>query len=262
MSGFFVVDTEFAEHSKVRKANNAAIGLWVRAGSWCIRNGSDGVVPRRVAHRLGTPIQAERLVETGLWIKVDAGYEYHDWVDFPHGALQQISSSEHANPANPQVEADLPRACEKAYNLTKEEKEDLTSARIVSLVFTKEPAKPDGFAGRDQAKCLTTTPSPPSSTKTERRAIVRRAQALADRYYDIEPLCTYPAILKIVRRVIETGRFSDEEIGKALESLAHDSITVSMNTLRIELQGRIRPGRSSRDGKIRALDSLKVPTNA
>lgn len=262
MSGFFVVDTEFAEHSKVRRANNAAIGLWVRAGSWCIRNGSNGFVPTRVATRLGTAIQAERLVETGLWIKVEAGFVYHDWVDFPHGAFRGFPSSEEAIPANPQVEADLPRACELDYNLTKEGKEDLTSAHIVTLDLAKEPAKPDGFAGRDQAKCLTAASSPPRSTRAEVRAIVRRAQALADRYYDIEPLCTYPAILKIVRRVIETGRFSDEEIGKALESLAHDSITVSMNTLRIELQGSLRPGRSSKDGKIRALDSLKVPTNA
>lgn len=76
---YFGVDDGFAFHRKVLKAGNAACGLWVRAGSWCNQQLTDGYVPEEMVGVLGTPSQAARLVKAGLWQEVDGGYQFHEW---------------------------------------------------------------------------------------------------------------------------------------------------------------------------------------
>ncbi|MFE3488323.1 hypothetical protein [Streptomyces griseus] len=48
-------------------ATNAAIGLWVRVGSYVAQHLTDGHVPGVVAKAYGTPSQARKLVEVELW---------------------------------------------------------------------------------------------------------------------------------------------------------------------------------------------------
>ena len=79
---WFKVDDQLAFHSKAMAAGNAAMGLWVRAGSFCAQQLTDGYVPKDIAETLGTRRQAERLVDAGLWKPEAGGYRYHDWVDF------------------------------------------------------------------------------------------------------------------------------------------------------------------------------------
>lgn len=76
---WFKVDDTLAMHSKVIEAGNAALGLWVRAGSWSMQTLSDGFVPDAVAFQLGTKPQAERLVTVGLWDRLPTGYAFHEW---------------------------------------------------------------------------------------------------------------------------------------------------------------------------------------
>ena len=76
---WFKVDDNFAFHAKVLAAGNAAIGLWARAGAWSMQTLTDGCVPHNVARQLGTRAEAKRLVECGLWIEKDDGYEFHEW---------------------------------------------------------------------------------------------------------------------------------------------------------------------------------------
>jgi hypothetical protein len=76
---WFNVDDGFAFHHKAVKAGNAAIGLWTRAGSWCAQQLTDGAVPEHMVAVLGTPAQAKRLVDSGLWIKTENGYQFHEW---------------------------------------------------------------------------------------------------------------------------------------------------------------------------------------
>lgn len=66
---------------RVIAADNAAIGLWVRAGSWSASHGTDGEVPDDVMSKLGTRRQivslaAARLIAetaTGTWTLLDSG---------------------------------------------------------------------------------------------------------------------------------------------------------------------------------------------
>lgn len=76
---WFNVDDTLAFHPKAIQAGNAALGLWVRAGSWSAQTLSDGFVPRQIARSLGTVGQCKALVVAGLWLEVDGGYRFHEW---------------------------------------------------------------------------------------------------------------------------------------------------------------------------------------
>jgi hypothetical protein len=80
---WFKVDDHLAFHSKVVEAGNAAMGLWVRAGSWSAAHLTDGFVPNRIVIILaeGDGAQADALVAANLWLPADGGYQFHDWVD-------------------------------------------------------------------------------------------------------------------------------------------------------------------------------------
>jgi hypothetical protein len=77
---WFRVDDNLAFHRKTLKAGNAAMGMWVRAGSEIANQLTDGHVPDELAGLLGPSTQADRLVSAGLWIPADGGYDFHEWV--------------------------------------------------------------------------------------------------------------------------------------------------------------------------------------
>lgn len=76
---WFKVDDNLAFHSKTVDAGNAAMGLWVRAGSWCAQNLTDGFLPGHMLPMLGTAQQAARLVRAGLWNRESGGFSFHEW---------------------------------------------------------------------------------------------------------------------------------------------------------------------------------------
>lgn len=78
---WFKVDDGLALHHKTVAAGNAAMGLWVRAGSWSMQTLSDGFIPDAIATTLGTTGQAKKLVEVGLWDRLPGGYAFHEWSD-------------------------------------------------------------------------------------------------------------------------------------------------------------------------------------
>ncbi|GAA2760014.1 hypothetical protein F4554_005588 [Actinopolymorpha rutila] len=79
MPWFRVCDT-FAFNDKTVAAGNAAVGLWVRAGSWSAQNLTDGLVPKHMVTALGgTTAQARKLVDVGLWEATSDGYRFIEW---------------------------------------------------------------------------------------------------------------------------------------------------------------------------------------
>lgn len=77
---WFNVEDNLCFHPKAITAGNAAVGLWVRAGSWSMQTLTDGEVPTEIARAIGTAADAKRLVKAGLWIPKDDGYVFHEWV--------------------------------------------------------------------------------------------------------------------------------------------------------------------------------------
>lgn len=67
--------------------------------------------------------------------------------------------------------------------------------------------------------------------------ITQRSKRITDAYAQAQPMCRWPAINGIVIKAIKTEQFTDEEIRAALLRLANEGRTVSVETLRIELQG-------------------------
>jgi hypothetical protein len=80
---WFKVDDQLAFHPKVLMAGNSAMGLWVRAGSWSGAHLTQGLLPAGMVATLGAHVRdARKLVEVGLWEKVNAGYQFKDWCDY------------------------------------------------------------------------------------------------------------------------------------------------------------------------------------
>lgn len=80
---WFKVDDQLAVHLKAVAAGNAAMGLWVRAGSWCAAQLTDGFVPASMVPALGgSDVDASDLADAGLWHADKGGWRFHDWEQY------------------------------------------------------------------------------------------------------------------------------------------------------------------------------------
>ncbi|MFE2556015.1 hypothetical protein ACFXGT_08255 [Streptomyces sp. NPDC059352] len=104
---FFVVDDGAHSHPKVVSATNAAIGLWVRVGSWVAQQLTDGHVPGPIAKLYGTPAQAKKLVAVGMWHASGHGcsrcpqprpgdYYMHDYAESGNPSRQSVKTRREA----------------------------------------------------------------------------------------------------------------------------------------------------------------------
>lgn len=77
---FWLVGDEKAFDSSWVMAGNAAIGLLVRAASWCCQQNTGGRVPAEMAGLLGTRREIEALIKAQLWARDDDGsYRFTPW---------------------------------------------------------------------------------------------------------------------------------------------------------------------------------------
>jgi hypothetical protein len=77
---WFKVDDGLCFHPKAIAAGNSALGLWVRAGSWCGANLTGGALPRHMIGTFGAQKRdAQRLISAGLWCETEEGYQFKDW---------------------------------------------------------------------------------------------------------------------------------------------------------------------------------------
>ncbi len=81
---WFKVDDNLALNPKVIMAGNAAMGLWVRAGSWSGQQLTDGFIPTPIIQVLtgGEISLADTLVDVGLWYHENDGYRFKDWEEY------------------------------------------------------------------------------------------------------------------------------------------------------------------------------------
>jgi hypothetical protein len=77
---WFKVDDALAFNAKFVTLPLAAAGLWLRAGSWCAQQLTDGHLPAGMVPAFGaTQAEADALVAAKLWRRVRDGYVFHDW---------------------------------------------------------------------------------------------------------------------------------------------------------------------------------------
>jgi hypothetical protein len=79
---WFRIEDSFHSHPKVKLAGNAAVGLWVRCGTWSAQYLTDGLVPTHIVGDLGKPREIEALVKARLWVPSDDGMLIPDFLDY------------------------------------------------------------------------------------------------------------------------------------------------------------------------------------
>jgi len=104
---FFLVDDGAHSHPKLVNATNAALGLWVRIGSWVAQQLTDGHVPGSIAKLYGTPAQVRKLVAVGMWHQAGhacarcpqprpGDYYMHDYADSGNPSRASVKSRKEA----------------------------------------------------------------------------------------------------------------------------------------------------------------------
>lgn len=79
---WFKVDDGFWSHPKTATLSDAAVTLWIRAGSYCCQHLTDGFVKQAQLRLLGDATAAQELVDAGLWHIVPDGWQFHDWDEY------------------------------------------------------------------------------------------------------------------------------------------------------------------------------------
>lgn len=85
---WFRLDDGFADHPKVVRAGNAAVGLWVRCGTSASRYLTDGHIDPDVARTYGRPREIERLLDSRLWVENGDGFLMPDYLEYNPSAEQ------------------------------------------------------------------------------------------------------------------------------------------------------------------------------
>lgn len=98
---WFRLEDSFHSHPKVIAAGNAAVGLYVRCGTYSAQHLTDGFIPDAVARQYGTTREITILAGSTdpLWTTVEGGYLMADYLEF--------------NPSKAQVLADRAKARER-----------------------------------------------------------------------------------------------------------------------------------------------------
>lgn len=79
---YFKVDDGFWSHPKFFDMPDASVVLWVKAGSYCCQHLTDGFVEAKTIRMIHCDPEAARaLVDAGLWVEVEGGFQFHDWTD-------------------------------------------------------------------------------------------------------------------------------------------------------------------------------------
>lgn len=103
---WFALDDGFDTHPKVRRAGNAAIGVFVRLGAYAARHLTEGRLDGSLVRDYGTPATVKKLVTVGLLHPAghdcprceqpaEDGYVIHDFLDY-NRSRKQIESSREA----------------------------------------------------------------------------------------------------------------------------------------------------------------------
>lgn len=93
---WFKVDDQIHSHPKARRAGLEAMGLWLLAGSHCMSYLTDGFVEAWFVQSWphGEEL-AGKLVQAGLWLEADGGWQFHDWEKF-QPTRESVKADRHA----------------------------------------------------------------------------------------------------------------------------------------------------------------------
>ena len=247
--GWFKVDDQLAFHAKVMMAGNSAMGLWVRAGSWSSAQLTNGFIPAHMANAMAADGKTmvshdlpsfaidlpSELIASGLWQKVEGGFQFHDWTEFQPDAKEEKSKREDVRKAR---SAAGKRGAEARWN----------PAGSDSKQHGKSNGKPMANAFTDDGKPM--APTRPDPTPIEEA----KASSPATRPDVQEVIDCLSAALKgndvkftvgkswhtDARRLIDTDKYTVEQIRYVIRFATTDefwkSNVLSMSKLRAKFE--------------------------
>jgi len=95
----------------------------------------------------------------------------------------------------------------------------------------------EGFTNvKPQTETDTQQPSVAAASES-RLSVTQRSKRITDAYAEAEPMCKWPAVNSVVIRAIKAEEWTDGEIQAALLRMAEENRSVTVDSLRIELNG-------------------------
>lgn len=266
------IDDEFDDHPKVlalldHEQGGAAVGLWTLCLTWAYRNTlkrgkTPGLIPPGLPRRYLGPVArslADMLTiappgfKEGLWEPLDdgTGWMIHDF--------EQYLPTEKTREAR--SEAGKHGAAVRWAGHTPKGKEPGTDGNLLSGDGNlpepghepdSNPMANDGSrapARRAISKEIAPVPGPvpgplqqaPLAAANESRPAVptltQRSKPITDAYHAAQPMCKWPAINGVVIHALKSGKYSDDEVQAGLLRLAENGLSVTVEHLRIEIEG-------------------------
>ncbi|MGW3164793.1 hypothetical protein ACWC9Q_18355 [Streptomyces sp. NPDC001142] len=156
---WFKIDDSAHSHPKFIRAGNAALGLWVRCGSYSAQHLLEGFVPKDIVKPFkGTPAQVQKLIDAGLWHDAghdctkcpqpSGGYMMHDFFE---GGRNTTKAQHEANKKSAAERAAKSRASRKRTGSDAESNhiQDANGSENDADSVRNETAFSDSVAGQD-----------------------------------------------------------------------------------------------------------------
>lgn len=90
----------------------------------------------------------------------------------------------------------------------------------------------------------------------------QRSKPITDAYHAAQPMCKWPAINGVVIHGIKSGKYTDDEIQAALLRMAESGQTVSVESLRLEIEGFTPRDHGSPNGQSTAAKKAQAAISA
>lgn len=176
---WFALDDGFDTHPKVRKAGNAAVGLFVRLGVHATRHLTEGHLDGDIVRRYGTEPNVRKLIAVGMLHghghdcqrcpqPAEGGYYIHDYLDYNKSRAQIEAARENARKRqNRGRETARLNRNARAFEPESDSNRSRNGSDSARNRVGNDPLFDDGAAGqgdmsrRDTHEGVTGVPSPP-----------------------------------------------------------------------------------------------------
>lgn len=236
----------------------SAIGLWTLCLTWAHRNTrkrgqTPGLLPAGLPRRFIGPIgkdAAQLLVKHGLWeARDDGGWLIHDFADYlPTDDLRAARAEAGRRGAaarwgkEPPTEPDDPDPEPSDSKLPSDSHDAASNIEATDGTRAGLRARPHSHTHTQQQPTVAAVP--PLAAGAPAMSVTQRSKRITDAYAEAQPMCRWAAINGIVIKAIKANRWADDEIRAGLLRLAAEGRTVTVESLRVELDGQ-PPGRAS-----------------
>lgn len=250
----------YASDDSLIAAGEDAELLYCRGLAFCSTSNSDGFITqaqlerfvgagmptsrKRSSDRLTVQERADALCEHGAWEKVDGGYVVRSWLKWNKSAeeLGQALKKDRVRKANARtadrnpetIPEDVRAESERIPDGHPPDSETDSERSPASRARAYAPARAEHSTTHHST---TRQNMPGEPTPAADLTVNQRSKRLTDAYAEAEPMCKWPAVNGIVKRAIEADRWPDDAIRDALLRLAKEGRSVTVDSLRTELNG-------------------------